>query len=64
MEPDFNAAQFLALKRAEQVRMCRQLAAEAEKLATSGDEETRASFADIAKHWAHLADEIARSDRR
>lgn len=64
MVRDFNAAEFLALTPAEQVRKCRQLAQEAEKLAASGADELRGSFTDIARHWSRLADEIERMRRR
>ena len=61
MEPNFKAEEFLSLTPQERVKWCRRMAQEAETLASTANSELRAAYADLAKQWALLAEEIARA---
>jgi len=61
MEPNFKAEEFLSLSPQERVRWCRRMAQEAESLAITANAELGAAYADLAKQWSLLADEIARA---
>jgi len=61
MEPNFKAEEFLSLSPQERVSWCRRMAQEAESLAVSANAELRAAYADLAKQWSLLTDEIARA---
>lgn len=61
MEPHFKAEEFLTLSPRERVGWCRRMALEAENLAAGASGELRAAYADLAKQWSLLADEIART---
>jgi len=61
MEPNFKAEEFLSLSPKERVRWCRRMAREADSLAIAANAELRAAYADLAKQWSLLADEIERA---
>jgi hypothetical protein len=60
MEPNFKAEEFSRLTPPERVAWCRQMAAEAQRLAELASPRLRAAYVDLARQWNSLADEIAR----
>ncbi len=58
--PDISiSGEFLGSDGPERAKKCRQLAAEAEALATSANNPSmRESYLDLAQQWTKLADEI------
>jgi hypothetical protein len=64
MEPNFKADDFSRLTPSQRVNWCRQMAAEAERLAEAASPRVRAAYVDLAKQWAALADEIEREMAR
>jgi hypothetical protein len=58
MLPDFDGAVFMNLSRDERIAKCRQMATEANQLATGKSAEMRASYLDLARQWSDLADEM------
>ncbi len=63
MEPNFKASEFLRMSTAGRVRWCRSMAAEADDLAKNAAPQLRAVYADLAKQWLLLAEEIERDAR-
>ena len=61
-ELDFKAEEWLSLSLELRAKKCRFLAAEATKDAVKAPAETRALYADLARQWLTLADEIAAVD--
>jgi hypothetical protein len=64
MEPNFKADEFSRLTPSERVTWCRQMAAEAERLAEAASPRVRAAYVDLAKQWTSLAHEIERETSR
>jgi hypothetical protein len=64
MEPNFKAEEFSRLTPSERVKWCRQMAAEAERLAAAASPRVRTAYVDLAKQWTALADEIERETSR
>lgn len=64
MEPNFTADDFNRLSPRERVRWCRQMAAEAARLAEQTGERVRNAYGELAKQWNALADEIEREHTR
>ena len=58
---DFDADEFLKLPIAERVRLCRALTERARALSKAVQPNHRTAYAEIAKQWAELADEMERS---
>jgi hypothetical protein len=58
MIPDFDAGEFISLSREQRIAKCREMAIEAERLAGGKTSEMRASYLDLARKWADLADEM------
>ena len=58
MEPNFKADEFSRLTPPERVNWCRQMAAEAERLAEAASPRVRTAYVDLAKRWTALANEI------
>jgi len=61
VEPNFKAEEFLTLSPRERVAWCRRMALEAESLAAGTSGELRTAYADLARQWSLLAEEIART---
>ena len=60
---DFSAAEFLGSDGPERAKKCRQLAAEADRLAANAiNPETREAYLDLKRQWGELADEIEMFD--
>ena len=64
MEPNFKADDFASLPPKERVTWCRQMAAEAERLAESATPRVRSAYVDLARQWNALAEEIERESGR
>jgi hypothetical protein len=64
MEPNFKADEFNQLSTHERVRWCRQMALEANRLSQFASPGVRAAYAELAKQWSALADEIEREQGR
>ena len=64
MEPNFKAEEFSRLSHSERVAWCRQMAAEAERLAQAASPRVRAAYIDLARQWSSLAEEIEREFTR
>ena len=64
MEPNFKADEFSRLTPSERVNWCRQMAAEAERLAEAASPRVRTAYAELAKQWTALANEIERETAR
>ena len=64
MEPNFKAEEFSRLSPTERVIWCRQMAAEAGRLAQAASPRVRNAYLDLAKQWNSLADEIEREVAR
>ena len=64
MEPNFKAEEFSRLSPSERVTWCRQMAAEAERLAQAASPRVHAAYVDLARQWNSLADEIEREFTR
>ena len=64
MEPNFKAEEFSRLTPPERVKWCRQMAAEAERLAEAAGPRVRTAYVDLARQWTSLADEIEREASR
>jgi hypothetical protein len=60
MIPDFDAGGFINLSREQRIAKCREMAVEAERLASGKSSEMRASYLDLARKWSDLADEMQR----
>jgi hypothetical protein len=60
MEPNFRADEFSGLTPLERVSWCRQMALEADRLAEQASPRVRSAYAELAKQWTALADEIER----
>ncbi|MGH7484409.1 MAG: hypothetical protein ACREMY_02245 [bacterium] len=60
MEPNFKADEFSRLTPSERVNWCRQMAAEAERLAEAASPRVRTAYVELARQWSSLADEIER----
>jgi hypothetical protein len=61
MGPNFKAEEFLMLSPIERIKWCRAMAQEAESLAAGASGELRTAYADLAKQWTLLAQEISRT---
>jgi len=61
MEPNFKAEEFLRLSPQERVKWCRRMAQEAENLAATANANLRTAYADLARQWSLLAEEIGRA---
>ena len=60
---DFSSAEFLGSSAPERVIKCRQLAAEADRLAANAtDPKTRTAYFELKRLWHALADEIEKFD--
>lgn len=57
-DPGFDADEFIRLPIADRVRLCRRLAQRAQALADKAEPAFRHGYADIAKKWRQLADEM------
>jgi hypothetical protein len=64
MEPNFKANEFSRLPLSERVNWCRQMAAEAERLAEAASPRVRMAYVELAKQWTALANEIERENAR
>jgi hypothetical protein len=64
MEPNFRAEEFSRLSPSERVTWCRQMAAEAQRLADAASPRVRTAYVELAKQWNSLADEIQDESRR
>jgi len=64
MEPNFKADEFPRLSPSERVTWCRQMAAEAERLAEAASPRVRAAYVELARQWTSLANEIEREIAR
>ncbi len=62
MSPELDAVEFLSLSREERIAKCRDMAAEAERLAARNSGDLRASYLGLAEKWFELADEMERFD--
>jgi hypothetical protein len=60
MEPNFRADEFNLLSPRERVQWCRRMALEADRLAEQASPRVRIAYAELAKQWSALADEIGR----
>ena len=60
MIPEFDAGGFINLSREQRIAKCREMATEAERLASGKSSEMRASYLDLARKWTDLADEMQR----
>ena len=60
MEPNFKADDFSRLTSSERARWCRQMAAEADRLAEAASPRVRSAYLELAKQWNTLAEEIER----
>ena len=60
MEPNFKAAEFLKMSTTERVKWCRSMAQEADDLASKAGPQLKTVYADLARQWSLLAEEIAR----
>ena len=58
MVPEFDVGGFINLSREQRIAKCREMATEAERLATGKSSEVRASYLDLAQKWSELADEM------
>jgi hypothetical protein len=58
MIPEFDAGGFINLSREQRIAKCREMATEAERLASGKSSEMRASYLDLARKWSDLADEM------
>jgi len=58
---DFNAEEFLKLPLKERVKLCRALGERANTLAAKASPKYRVYYAEIAKQWLILADEMEQS---
>jgi hypothetical protein len=58
MGPNLDTAEFMSLSRMERVAKCREMAAEATRLAAAADRDMRNSYLELAKKWSELADEM------
>lgn len=58
MSADFSPDQFWAATPEERVLRCRQMAALAAQLAASAKSDIRSDYAELAKQWHTLADEL------
>ena len=58
---NFNADEFLKLPISDRVRLCWRLAQRAQELAEKAEPSFRAAYADIAKKWREIADEVEKS---
>ena len=57
---EFDAGGFINLSRDQRISKCREMAIEAERLASGKSSEMRASYLDLARKWTDLADEMQR----
>ena len=64
MEPNFNADDFIRLNPLDRVSWCRQMAREADRLAEQSRARVREAYAELARQWSALADEIEREHGR
>jgi hypothetical protein len=64
MEPNFKADEFSRLTPSQRVNWCRQMAAEAERLAEAASPRVRTAYVELAKQWTALANEIERDTAR
>jgi hypothetical protein len=62
-EIEFNAEEFLKLPLKERIRLCRRLAEHAQTLGDQASPKYRGYYAEIAKQWQILADEMQQSIR-
>jgi hypothetical protein len=63
MIPELDAGGFLSLSPMQRVAKCREMAAEAERLAVGKTGEVRASYLDLAVRWVDLANEMESATR-
>jgi hypothetical protein len=54
----FDADEFLSLSKSERARLCRALAHRAQQLADKAGAPYRDAYAEIARQWRELADEL------
>ena len=64
MELRFTADEWEKLSPPERIKRCRLLAEEAEKLAASATPSLRAAYADLARQWLTLANEMTQEISR
>ena len=62
-ELNFNADEFLKLSSLERVGLCRTLADRARALSDKAHANHRDAYAEIARQWTRLAEEMERSER-
>ena len=60
MIAEFDAGEFINLSREQRIAKCREMAIEAERLASGKGTEMRALYLDLARKWSELADEMQR----
>ena len=60
MIPEFEAGGFINLSREQRIAKCREMAIEAERLASGKSSAMRTSYLDLARKWSELADEMQR----
>ena len=58
MSPELDAAEFSRLSYRERIAKCREMAAEAERLAAGARGEVRASYFELSGKWTDLANEM------
>ena len=58
MDNDFSPEEFWAGTPAQRIAKCREMAAQAERSASSARGDMRGSYAELARQWHTLADEL------
>jgi hypothetical protein len=62
-EAEFNAEAFLKLPVKERVKLCRRLSERAQAFAAQASPKYRGYYAEIAKQWQTLADEMEQASK-
>ena len=60
INPQLDAAEFLSLSRKQRIVRCREMAAEAKKMAAGKSNELRSCYVGLAEKWSELANEMER----
>jgi hypothetical protein len=58
MDTDFSPEDFWAGTSSERIAKCREMASHAERLANSARGDMRGTYAELARQWHMLADEL------
>jgi len=62
MSPELDAVEFSSLSREQRIAKCRDMAAEAERLAARNSGDLRDCYVGLAEKWSELADEMEQLD--